>query len=147
LPLIWACEHFSDFLPGLEFHIYTKHKPLVPLFGSKNPDELPVGVQRFRLQFKFTISLVLADALSRALISEAVQEDIFLQKETTVYVNTVVQSLPATESNWYKCGNIRRKMRIVDKLVEYRIAGKFGGHYIWRIDYFQVLAILNLAIH
>jgi len=39
------------------------------------------------------------------------------------------------------------KMRIVDKLVEYRIAGKFGGHYIWRIDYFQVLAILNLAIH
>jgi len=25
--------------------------------------------------------------------------------------------------------------------------GKIGGHYIWRIDYFGVLAILNLVIH
>ena len=106
LAFTWACERFSDFLLGMEFHIHTDHKPLVPLFGSKNLEELPVRVQRFRLRmmrFKFTIShipgknLLLADALSRAPISEAVNEDLFLQQETAAYVSTVVQSLPATE--------------------------------------------------
>ena len=106
LAFTWACERFSDFLLGMEFDIHTDHKPLVPLFGSKNLEELPVHVQRFRLRmmrFKFTIfhipgkNLLLADALSRAPISEAVNEDLFLQQETAAYVSIVVQSLPATE--------------------------------------------------
>ena len=109
----------------MEFHIHTDHKPLVPLFGSKNLEELPVRVQRFRLRmmrFKFTIShipgknLLLADALSRAPISEAVNEDLFLQQETAAYVSTVVQSLPATEK-WSESGDIRRKMRSADKVL------------------------------
>ena len=55
------------------------------------------------MRFKFTISrisgknLLLADALSRAPVSEAVNEDLFLQQETASYVSTVVQSLLATE--------------------------------------------------
>ena len=48
LAFTWACQRFYDFLLGLEFHIHTDHKPLVPLFGSKNLEELPVRVQRFR---------------------------------------------------------------------------------------------------
>ena len=125
LAFTWACERFSDLLLGMEFHIHTDHKPLVPLFGSKNLEELPVRVQRFRLRmmrFKFTIShipgknLLLADALSRAPISEAVNEDLFLQQETAAYVSTVVQSLPATEK-WSESGDIRRKMRSADKLL------------------------------
>ena len=44
LAFMWACERFSDFLLGLEFHIHTDHKPL---FGSKNLKKLPVCVQRF----------------------------------------------------------------------------------------------------
>ena len=106
LAFTWACERFSDYLLGMEFHIHTDHKPLVPLFGSKNLDELPIRVQRFRLRmmrFKFTIShvpgksLAVADALSRAPCSEAVREDLLLQQETEAYVNIVVQNLPATE--------------------------------------------------
>ena len=31
---------------------------------------------------------------------------------------------------------------MVRNVAVYRIAGKFGWHYIWRIDYFEVLAIL-----
>ena len=90
----------------MEFHIHTDHKPLVPLFGSKNLDELPIRVQRFRLRmmrFKFTIShvpgksLLVADALSRAPCSEAGREDLLLQQETEAYVNIVVQNLPAME--------------------------------------------------
>ena len=95
LAFTWACERFSDFLLGLDFHILTDHKPLVPLFGGKNLDDLPLHVQRFRLRmmrFKFTIShvpgkdLLMADALSRAPCSEAREEDLLFEKETGAYV-------------------------------------------------------------
>ena len=45
LAFTWACERFTDFLLRMEFHIYTDHKPLVPLFDAKNLDELPIRVQ------------------------------------------------------------------------------------------------------
>lgn len=45
----WACERLSDYLIGLNFHIQTDHKPLVPLFSSKNLEDLPIRVQRFRI--------------------------------------------------------------------------------------------------
>ena len=78
LAFTWACERLSDYLVGLQFHIQTDHKPLVPLFSSKDLEELPVRVQRFRMRmmrFNFTIShvpgkeLTIADALSRAPVS------------------------------------------------------------------------------
>ena len=55
------------------------------------------------MRFSFTIlhvpgkSLLAADTLSRAPSSDPVDKDTLLQQETAVYVNTVVQSLPATE--------------------------------------------------
>ena len=106
LAFTWACERFSDYLLGLAFHIQTDHKPLVLLFSTKNLDELPIRVQRFRLRmmrFDFTIShvpgknLLVADALSRAPSTDPVDTDTLLQLETAAYVNSVVQSLPATE--------------------------------------------------
>ena len=87
LAFTWACERFADFLLGMEFHIHTNHKPLVPLFGSKNLDELPIRVQRFRLRYRFTIShvpgasLKVADALSRAPCSEAQPADVVFERE------------------------------------------------------------------
>ena len=75
LAFTWACERLADYLVGIEFHIQTDHKPLVPLFSSKHLQELPLRVQRFRMRmmrFRFTIShapgkdLAIADALSRA---------------------------------------------------------------------------------
>ena len=50
LVFTWACEHFSDFLVGLKSIIEMDHKPLIPLFSTKDLEELPVRVQRFRLQ-------------------------------------------------------------------------------------------------
>ena len=46
----WACEKFNDFILGKDILIETDHKPLVPLFGSKNLDELPPRIQRFRMR-------------------------------------------------------------------------------------------------
>ena len=50
LAFTWACERLADYLIGLQFHIQTDHKPLVPLFSSKHLEELPIQVQRFRLR-------------------------------------------------------------------------------------------------
>lgn len=39
LGIAWACEHFRQYLLGLQFHIETDHKPLMPLLSSKRIDE------------------------------------------------------------------------------------------------------------
>ena len=107
LAFTWACERLSDYFIGMKFHIHTDHKTLVPLFSTKHLEELPIRVQRFHLrmmQYDFTIShmpgkdLVIADALSRAPTTEASESDRFFQKEADSFVNAVVESLPATET-------------------------------------------------
>lgn len=70
----WACEKFSNYLLGMKFTLETDHKPLVPLLGNKELDQLPPRVLRFRLRLaRFNYSIVhvpgkflyTADALSR----------------------------------------------------------------------------------
>jgi len=99
-------KRFRDYLVGLTFHIQTDHKPLVPLFTSKSLDELPVRVQRFRLCLmcsNFTVShvpgkdLVVADTLSRALVSSGTADDEEFQQDVEAYINLTVQQLPTSE--------------------------------------------------
>ena len=106
LAFTWACERLADYLIGLKFHIQTDHKPLVPLFSTKHLDELPIRVQRFRMRmmrFEFTIShvpgtkLTIADTLSRSPSAEPSQSDQLLQEEASVYVNAVIENLPASD--------------------------------------------------
>lgn len=55
------------------------------------------------MRFDFTIShvpgkdLVIADTLSRAPSREPTKEDQLLQQETRVFIDSVMQNLPATE--------------------------------------------------
>ena len=94
------------FFMGLEFYIQTDHKPLVPLFSTKQLDKLSLRVQRFRMRpmrYQFTIShvsgkyLTTADTLSRAPSSESNEGDRELQNETEAYVSMVFQAIPTTE--------------------------------------------------
>ena len=97
-----TCDQFADYLMGMEFHIQTDHKPLVPLFGTKHLDELPLRVQRFRMRlmrYQFTISRtrqVLGYTLQSP-TSESKEGDRELQNETEAYVNMMFQAIPATE--------------------------------------------------
>ena len=50
LALTWACERLNQYLLGTRFLLETDHKPLVPLMSTKNLEELPVRIQRFRLR-------------------------------------------------------------------------------------------------
>lgn len=106
LAMTWACERFEDYLVGLHFHVETDHKPLVPLFSKKLLDELPLRVQRFRMQlmrFSFTIShvpgknLLTADTLSRVPVSESTDKDDRFREEADAYIQTAILNIPATE--------------------------------------------------
>ncbi|KAE8284596.1 Retrovirus-related Pol polyprotein from transposon 17.6 Protease [Larimichthys crocea] len=104
LATTWACERFEEFLIGKEFQVETDHKPLVPLLGSKSLDELPPRIQRLRMRlmrFSYSIShvpgksIATADVLSRAPVrgtADGLQEE-----EVSLYANTVIANLPATE--------------------------------------------------
>ena len=127
LAFTWACECLSDYLVGLQFHIQTDHKPLVPLFSSKHLEELPLRVQRFRMRmmrFQFTIGhvpgkeLTIADALSRAPVSKASAADELLQREATAYVDFVVEHLPATEQRLQEIRECQQKDAVCQKLTE-----------------------------
>ena len=106
LAITWACDRFADYLMiGLQFHVETDHKPLVPLLSVKRLDELPLRVQRFRmwmLRYHFTIShvpgknLIMADTLSRA--PEPGEPDQECpESEVEAYVDATFTSIPATE--------------------------------------------------
>ena len=106
LATTWACERLRGYLSGLDFTIRTDHKPLITLLKSRALDDLPPRIIRFRLRllrFNFNIihvpgkNLITADALSRApLPATATEAEQDLEKECKAYLDSVVESLPAT---------------------------------------------------
>ena len=128
LAITWACERFSDYLIGNSFHVQTDHKPLVSLLSSKPLDALPVRIQRFRmrlLRFTYTIShipgkeLTLADALSRAPVSDPTSADTQFSKEVEAYVNLVFESFPATEKQLKRIQEAQTADAVCTQLYKY----------------------------
>ena len=109
LAIIWALEHWAEFLIGMRFKVQTDHKPLIPLFSSKLIDELPVRIQRFRMRlimFDFAIAhvpvklLYTADSLSRSPQECKAQESKSwndLHDDVEGYVNAVLVTLPTSD--------------------------------------------------
>ena len=128
LAFTWACERFADYLIGLKFHINTDHKPLVPLFSTKNLEELPARVQRFRLRmmrFNFTIShvpgkqLAIADMLSRAPAEPPDVADYNLELESQAFVNYIVESLPASEQQLQRIKQLQRQDQVCKQIIQF----------------------------
>ncbi|UYV72016.1 K02A2.6-like, partial [Cordylochernes scorpioides] len=100
LAITWACERFQDFLLGKRFRIETDHKPLIPLFSTKELSSLTPRLQRFRMRmmrFGFEIvhipgkELLDADALSRQpLLTTEGGED---ERPTSAHINAVLSSI------------------------------------------------------
>lgn len=94
--MTWASERFRDYLIGLRFEMQTDHKPLVSLLGSKNIDELPVRIQRFRMRlmrFDYSVmhvpgkDLNTADTLSRLPDLKTDSAAVDLQNEVEAFVD------------------------------------------------------------
>ena len=106
LAATWACDKFVDYILGRSFQIETDHKPLVSLLSTKNLDNLPPRVLRFRLRlarFDYTIQhvpgklLYTADTLSRAPVS-GVTDSLELQEEVETFIDSTTGNLPASAS-------------------------------------------------
>ena len=129
LAITWACDRFNQYILGLRFHIETDHKPLVSLLGSKNLEELPLRVQRFRLRlmrYDFSIShvpgkdLIIADALSRAPDSGYKPQSSDLQQsEVEAYVDQIICSLPATEGRLEQIRREQQQDTVCQRLTQY----------------------------
>ena len=155
LAFTWACERFEDYLIGKKFKIETDHKPLVPLFSTKELSELPIRIQRFRMcmmQFHFTIihvpgkNLVMADALSKAPVDNRSMDGTSIQKEAEAYVHLIMSSMPVTEKRLTDIHVSQDKDEICLQVKKYvhsgwphqsRITGDLK-------KYFQVRNLLNI---
>ena len=65
---VWCCEKFDKYLRGLDFKLFTDHKPLVPLINMRNVDKIPIRCQRLLIcMMRYNLEaqqLVVADTLS-----------------------------------------------------------------------------------
>ncbi|UYV65073.1 K02A2.6-like [Cordylochernes scorpioides] len=111
LAIIWACERFKDFVVQTTFLIETDHKPLVPIFTTKDLSDLTPRLQRYRmrmLQFSFHIfhtpvkDLITADALSRQPLPGHLPEDEKLQEEVEHFVRNIVLHQSTTDDRLAK---------------------------------------------
>ena len=105
LAATWACEKFSDFVLGKHIVLETDQKPLVPLLGIKDLDQVPPRILRFCLRldrFSFDIThvpgkeLYTADTLSRVPVHcETSVDTTELQELAELCVAYVISHLPA----------------------------------------------------
>lgn len=130
LALTWSCERLKDFITGMSFSIETDHKPLVPLFTSKNFDEMSPRLQRFRMRmmrysYKIFYSpgkdLVIADTLSRKPLP--CEETSELEEEMSAYIHLVNSNIPITDTYLAKIIEEQNQDPICTALVEYTTKG------------------------
>ncbi|XP_064469482.1 uncharacterized protein LOC135384188 [Ornithodoros turicata] len=122
LAIAWACDKFRIYVLGLQFHVETDHKPLVPIFLTKRLDELTPRLQRLRLralEYDFTIrhvpgkQLFTANVLSRNHLTSNWAEDFTLAHEIKEYETLALSLLPASSDM------LTRIRRTLSLLMEY----------------------------
>ncbi|KAL0148076.1 hypothetical protein M9458_056616 [Cirrhinus mrigala] len=115
--------------PGLKYRLETDHKPLLSLLSTKALDELPPRILRFRLRLmKFTFDivhvpgkqLITADTLSRAPVKHTfTQEEKEDEDDVKVFLDAVVQALPATDARLNAIIKNQKADPICAKLIQY----------------------------
>ena len=99
LAAVWTCEKFYRYLSGLlVFELRKDHKPLIPLINQQTLDKVPIECQRLLMHLcRFNVisvhipgkDLVLADALSRSLLTSNTNVSDNLDDEVQIFLNVV----------------------------------------------------------
>lgn len=126
LAIIWAVKHFRPYLYGRLFKILTDHRPLVYLFGMKDPSS---RLMKFRLlleEYDFQVEYIkgkdnsAADALSRLTVTSEQLKEI---SETIINVMTRAQSRKNkqdTQNNYDSTSDCQDQPKIVETQNKYK---------------------------
>ena len=103
LAVVWACERFHVYLYGIEFELYTDHKPLETIYSSRSKPCARIERWILRLQpYKFQVKHLpgeqnIADPLSRLLHANEQAESSSAHKVSDEFVGFVaVTATPQT---------------------------------------------------
>ena len=106
LSILFACERFHEYLYDRKFQVINDHQPLRSIF-RKPLNKSPPRIQRFRRRlqkydFEFQYvpgkQLHVADALSRAYLSEATPE--ITDQDMVYHAHSVISRLPISAASW-----------------------------------------------
>ena len=107
LTISWVCKKMYMYLHRLShFRIQTNHKPLIPILNNKMLVDMSPRIQQMKitlLPYTFTAKHVKgttskdADPLSRAPTDKPSHEDQLAEQVIINQVNTIVQTMPATD--------------------------------------------------
>nr|XP_047141089.1 uncharacterized protein K02A2.6-like [Hydra vulgaris] len=133
LAVTWGCTRMSKYLYGLpNFILETDHKTLIPILNYLSLIDMSPRIQRLRmklLRFSFTAELVAgksitdADAMSRAPVSNPTKKDEIAENDLNVYVNSIIKSMPATESRLEEIKQKTAEEKLLNQLQESIISG------------------------
>lgn len=96
--LVYAAEHFKDFITGIKITFETDHKPLIQILQSKPLDEVTPRLQRIRMRlmrYNYKVNfvpgkqLVLADCLSRNPVECLSSSEREFEEEIDLFVHFV----------------------------------------------------------
>ncbi|UYV69541.1 K02A2.6-like [Cordylochernes scorpioides] len=130
LAITWACEKFKQYIQGLVITLETDHKPLVPIFTSKNIDDLTPRIQRLRLRimrYSYKMvhtpgkNLIVADALSRSPRTKVGTQE--LEEELCAYVQQVVSFMPISDVRVKEIKESQDKDQVIQDIIKYTQEG------------------------
>ncbi|KAL5503306.1 hypothetical protein EMCRGX_G010234 [Ephydatia muelleri] len=109
LGVTWACERFRDFLTGLQFQIETDHKPLVPLLGSKNLEDLPLREKSWSLPIH----------CHELQVMKYIRKRKSLEQKFKLMFDLVVRNIPTSEPKMLEIKQAQQKDEICQKVIQY----------------------------
>lgn len=130
LALMYAVEHFKDFITGIKITLETDHKPPVQILKTKPLDKLTLRLQRIMMRlmrYDYEVifvpgkQLVLADCLSRNPVESASSTEKDFEAEIDCYVNFVTNHLPATKVLLQRIKEEQERDVICKKLKEFSL--------------------------
>lgn len=128
LALVYAAEHFKDFITGISVTLETDHKPLIQILQSKPLDEITPRLQRIRMRlmrYNYKVifvprkQLVLADCLSRNPTEDVGDSDKEFVEEIDHYICFITNHLPATKNLLQRIKDEQEKDYVCTKLKEF----------------------------
>ena len=128
LAILWACEHFQQYLVGKKFQIQTDHSPLLSILKTKPIGELSPRLQRFRLRllrFDYDIEYIsgkkhiVPDCMSRAPVKSTEKDDHISVDEISEYCRYVVGNFPITDTQLETLKCAQNQDPIVNKIKNY----------------------------